>query len=136
MSEVKSLIIAPFDATGSRVKDTVQRALREVGVTPLSIDEAIQPGALWAQSITEAIRTSDFIVADLSRQNPNVVYEVGFAHALRKPTIILMSQDSTGELPTDLAGFQYIAYDPANLRSLQEQVSRAASVYLRRRGEE
>lgn len=39
--------------------------------------------------IINAIGKSDVIVADLAGHNPNVLYELGYAHAAEKPTILL-----------------------------------------------
>jgi nucleoside 2-deoxyribosyltransferase len=36
-----------------------------------------------------AIATADLVIADLSGQNPNVFYEVGIAHTLGKPVLLL-----------------------------------------------
>jgi nucleoside 2-deoxyribosyltransferase len=62
------------------------------------------------------------------------MYELGFAHALRKPTILLASTKSDdSKLPADLTGFRYLLYDPANLRMLTELVgSEIKEVALRR----
>ena len=92
--------------------------------------DQIAAGAVWANAITDAVRSSDFIVVDVTRQNPNVFYELGFAHALRKPTILIASSEATGALPSDLAGFQYIVYEPSNLRSLVDHVQRAARTFV------
>jgi len=120
MRKLKSLVISPLDAAGRRVHDTVRRSLNEAGVEVWDID--VSPGASFANAITGAIRSSDFVVADLSRQNPNVLYELGFAHALRKPTIIIASSEESTTIPSDLSGFGYIVYDPKNLRSLSEEM--------------
>ena len=72
-------------------------------------------------SILDGIREADLIIADVSHQNPNVLYEMGFAHALRKPTILLFDIKSGSSLPSDLAGLQYITYDPANFRGLADR---------------
>jgi hypothetical protein len=130
----RSLIIAPFDAAGARVQDAVRRALEDIGVEVFRFDN-IAAGALWANAITDAVRSADFLVVDVTRQNPNVFYELGFAHALRKPTILIASSEGTGALPSDLAGFQYIVYEPGNLRSLVDHVQRAAKGFVAR-GEE
>ncbi len=122
------LVIAPFDTAGSRIKDTIQRALEEVGINSLSLDN-LQPGASWVNAVTDAIKFSDFIVVDVSRQNPNVMYELGYAHALRKPTILLMSLETASSIPSDLQGHLYVAYDPKNLHSLREEIIRASYRY-------
>ena len=128
--KIRTLIITPFDASGRRVLDAVRRALLELGVDVAQPDEVAVPGALWANAITDAIRSSDFLVVDVTRQNPNVFYELGFAHAMRKPTILIASAEATTRLPSDLEGFQYIVYDPGNLRDLVNQVQRAAKMFV------
>jgi len=129
MRRTRSLVIAPFDAAGARVLDAVRRALEELGVEVSRFDN-ISAGASWANAITDAVKSSDFLVVDVTRQNPNVFYELGFAHALRKPTILIASSEGTGSLPSDLAGFQYIVYEPSNLRSLVDHVKRAAQYFV------
>lgn len=115
-------VIAPFDPDGQRVHDTVRRAIEEVGFKADYYRDLMQPGAEITSSIFDSIRRADLIIADLSRQQPNVFYEIGIAHALRKPTILLFSKKSEHALPSDLAGLQYIVYDPANLRGLADRV--------------
>jgi hypothetical protein len=135
MRKPRGLVIAPFDAAGARVLDAVRRALLDLDVEVFRFDN-IKPGASFANAITDAIRTSDFLVVDVTRQNPNVFYELGFAHALRKPTILITSSEATGALPSDLAGFQYIVYEPDNLRGLVDHVQRAAGTFVARMDEQ
>src|SRR5882672_11444973 len=115
-------VIAPFDPEGRRVQDIVRRAIQETGLRVVQYSDTIRPGAERASTILDAIRDADLIIADMSRQNPNVLYEVGFAHALRKPTILLVSIKSGSGLPSDLAGLQYFTYDPTNLDCLADLV--------------
>jgi hypothetical protein len=129
MRKTRGLVIAPFDAPGARVLDAVRRALEDVGVEVFRFDH-ISPGALWANAITDAVRSSDFLVVDVTHQNANVFYELGFAHAMRKPTILIASSEATGALPSDLAGFQYIVYEPSNLNSLGDHIKRAAKGFV------
>jgi hypothetical protein len=129
MRKTRSLVIAPFDAAGARVLDAVRRALLELNVEVFRFDN-IEPGASWANAITDAIRSSDFLVVDVTRQSANVFYELGFAHALRKPTILITSSEKSGALPSDLTGFQYIVYEPNNLRGLVDHVQRAARMFV------
>lgn len=56
-------------------------------------DEISTTGTL-TDSILEAITRSRFVVADLTDERPNCYYEVGYAHALGKPVIILAKKDT------------------------------------------
>ena len=58
--------------------------------------------------IVQGIEGADIVVADLTDLNPNVFYEVGVAHALRKPVILLTQDIDT--LPFDLQQYRTIAY--------------------------
>jgi nucleoside 2-deoxyribosyltransferase len=58
--------------------------------------------------IKDAIKTADFVIADTTGSNANVCYEVGFAHALEKPTVLLCRKGE--KLPFDLKGTNHIMY--------------------------
>jgi len=131
VSHMEALLIAPFDPSAERLRDTVHRALDRAGVKLITPD--LEAGAVWAEATTEAIASADFVIADVSRGNPNVFYEVGYAHALRKNTILLVSKDADPKLPTDLEGTFYLTYDPQNLRDLGEYITRAANGFRSRR---
>jgi hypothetical protein len=131
MRKPRGVVIAPFDAAGRRVGSAVSQSLQELGVEIFYFDQ-LQPGASWANAISEAIGSADFIVADISRPNANVLYELGHAHALRKPSILLRSLDADSRPPEALVGYPYIPYDPADLRDLEHDVQRAAQRYVER----
>jgi predicted nucleotide-binding protein len=123
------LIITPLDSAGTRLKDTIQRALDEVGIRTLRL-ENLSSGAALVNAVTDAIKSADFIVVDVSRQNPNVMYELGYAHALRKPTILIMDSDINSPLPSDLQGLLYLTYDSDNLRDLRNKIMHNAQRYI------
>lgn len=66
--------------------------------------------------VRQAIKTCNVVVADTSGGNPNVCYEVGYAHALEKPTILICRKGE--ELPFDLQGTNHLIYP--NIVSLRE----------------
>jgi hypothetical protein len=68
-----------------------------------------RPGVIL-QDITRSIVESDVIVADITPTNPNVFYELGYAHALQKPTILLANRQLE-KLPFDIGGYRVIFYD-------------------------
>ena len=105
-------VVAPLDPEGQQVQEALRYALEENGFAVVRYSDAIHPGAIRAASVLDGIREADLIVVDVSGLNPNVLYELGFAHALRKRTILLVSIKSGTGLPSDLAGFQYICTIP------------------------
>jgi hypothetical protein len=62
------------------------------------------------EDITKSIRESSVVIADITADNPNVFYEVGYAHAINKPTILL-SDKKRGKLPFDVSGFRTLFYE-------------------------
>jgi predicted nucleotide-binding protein len=133
--ETRCLLIAPFGPEFRPVFEVTRQVLEENGITVVSIDKFLA-GASLANQVTDAIRACDFVVADVSHQNPNVFYELGFAHALRKHTIILMNAKSAQRIPSDLAGFLYLVYDEDNFKELSWNLRRAVQHYISsRKGE-
>jgi predicted nucleotide-binding protein len=117
-------VIAPFDASGRRVQETIRHTLEAQGFRVVSPD--LMPAATHVMSaITEAITEADFLVVDITRQNPNVMYELGLAHGMRKPTILIQSTEGTTSFPSDLAGWLYVSYDPSNFRQFTDYLSHA-----------
>jgi len=60
--------------------------------------------------IVEEIIWSDVIVALITGNNPNVMYEVGVAHCLRKPTLLLMDDEHLDNAPFDVRAQRIIGY--------------------------
>ena len=60
--------------------------------------------------IVNSIKTSSIIIADITPNNPNVFYEIGYAHAIDKPTILLCDR-KRDKLPFDISGFRTLFYD-------------------------
>jgi len=59
--------------------------------------------------IWHSIRSSRLIIAELTGKNPNVLYEIGLAHAIGKPIIIITR--NSDDVPFDLKDLRYLFYD-------------------------
>jgi hypothetical protein len=59
--------------------------------------------------IWNAMNASRLVIADCTGRNPNVFYEMGMAHTLGKP-VILISQDKE-DIPFDIQHIRYLIYD-------------------------
>ena len=104
-------ILTPFDDQFRKVlvKGYVMPAIIEVGLEPRLADTS----NLSVQIMTEIwsqIQKSLMLVAVLSTGNRNVYYELGLAHALSKP-VVLIADESEGGRPFDIAGINTILYD-------------------------
>lgn len=70
----------------------------------------IYTNSLIVEDIAQSIREASLVLADVTPNNANVYYEVGFAHGIQKPTILL-SDRKREKLPFDISGFRLIFYD-------------------------
>lgn len=58
--------------------------------------------------IYRQIESADFIIADMTGRNPNVFYEVGYAHAKKKPVILITKE--ANDIPFDLKHHRHLIY--------------------------
>jgi hypothetical protein len=59
--------------------------------------------------IWSGINAAKVLVAELTSRNPNVFYELGLAHALNKPVVLVSSNEP--DVPFDLKHIRVIYYD-------------------------
>ena len=71
-------------------------------------DEISRPGRITSQ-IIEHLREDDLVIADLTKRNPNVFYELAVRHAVGKPVILL--GEFGDDIPFDVAAQRVIFYD-------------------------
>ncbi len=58
--------------------------------------------------IMDRIDQSDIVIAETSRPNPNVFYEIGLAHGKKKETILICRDVNT--IPFDIAAINHLLY--------------------------
>jgi hypothetical protein len=85
----------------------IKGAAAEAGTYAERVDEqTFAEGML--DRVFNQINKADVIVADMTGKNPNVFYEVGYAHALDK--IVLLVTQKADDIPFDLKHRQHIVY--------------------------
>jgi hypothetical protein len=89
--------------------DVIKPLCEDYGYKVVRGDDFYSSGQIL-EDITQSIRTAALIIADVTPDNPNVFYEVGYAHGIGKPTILL-SDRSRERLPFDISGFRTLFYD-------------------------
>ncbi len=81
--------------------------------------------------IQDSILKSDLILCDMSERNVNVFYELGLAHAIGKP-VILVSR-SEDDIPFDLQHIRTIIYDTKKVgweHDLKESICKTVSLLV------
>lgn len=72
-------------------------------------DEIYGPGVIMADIINDIVE-AEFVIAEVTPSNQNVYYELGYAHAIGKPVIMLIDQ-ATSKLPFDVAPIRALHYE-------------------------
>ena len=95
-------------ATYKSIGEHFKRKLDENGFDARRADEI--PGSqLILQDIVRDIEHSGLIVADLTGNNPNVLFELAIAYSLDK-AVVLLTQGSFDDLPFDLRHYRVVQY--------------------------
>jgi hypothetical protein len=132
LSPSKFLVLLPFDSSAKPLKDVVGKVVRASHGEPLFLDE-IRPGAVWADEVYRLVGISDAVIADVTRHNPNVMFEIGIAHGLGKPLVLLIDDAAGANLPSDLAGYQFITYSRSNFSPFLDRLRRTIQQIVQRR---
>jgi len=77
----------------------VRPSLNKIGLNVERGDEIFGTQPI-IEDIWESINSSEFIVADVTGKNPNVMYEIGMAHTVGK-AVVIMTQN-IDDVPFDL----------------------------------
>lgn len=102
-------MLMPFDGEFDDVyKLGIKQSCIDAGAYCERVDEQIYTESML-ERIYNQISKADIIIADMTGRNPNVFYEVGYAHALGK-TSILLTKNAT-DIPFDLKHYPHIIYE-------------------------
>ena len=103
-----AFVIMPFEAEFDEMyREFIVPTFEEGGFTVSRADENLDQANIL-RTIVGQIRDCDIVIADLTGANPNVYYELGVAHTMKKP-VILLTQDIEG-LPFDIKSYRVIQY--------------------------
>jgi DNA-binding NtrC family response regulator len=127
----KVFVAMPFGEEFDPVfEDHISKVVEAVGMKADRADAFSAPGAI-IDDILAAITTSEIVIADCTRRNPNVFYEIGIAHTLGKPTILVTA--NMNEVPFDLQHLRIIEYQytPRAMKQFEEKLESAIRSILR-----
>jgi hypothetical protein len=107
----KAFVIMPFkEPINACYKNVFKPALIAAGYTVHRVDEIYKPNVI-IRDIQKSVMDADLILCELTGRNPNVLYELGLAHAVGKPAILVTRNKK--DVPFDLSHIRYIPYDTA-----------------------
>ena len=108
MSTVKPFVfvLMPFESSFDDIyKVGIKAVCKELDIYCERVDEQIFEENILDRIYNQIIK-SDIVIADMTGKNPNVFYEVGYAHALNKRVILLTQK--TDDIPFDLKHYSHI----------------------------
>lgn len=132
----KCFIIQPFDGGrfDKRFRDVIVPAVKKAGLEPYRVDQDPEV-TIPIADIEQGIRSSAVCLADITIDNPNVWFELGFAIALNKPTVILCSDERKTSFPFDVQHrsiIRYVTEAPSDYINLQTTISKRLTAILKK----
>lgn len=95
--------------------EIIEPAIVDCGMTPVRSDQIVSTGNV-IDEIVDVIRVSRAVIVELTDLNPNVLIELGVAHALEK-TIVILSQDRE-KIPFDAQPRRVVGYNTSQTGSV------------------
>lgn len=100
-------VLTPFHSEFNDVYDVIKSVCEKADIRCIRGDEQNFKGDIFSH-VLKSIVQAKVVVANLGGRNPNVLYELGLAHALDKTTI-LVSQ-LLDDLPVDIKSKRIVTY--------------------------
>ena len=129
----RCFVIMPFQKDFDSVyRDAIVPALKAHGVQPLKTNEHIVSGNV-IQAIRDGLKHCRFVIADTTGDRPNVMYELGMAHAHEKPVILVrrsVAPNDAASAPFDLRTESLLLYDDSSVADLRRTLEAAISVLV------
>jgi hypothetical protein len=104
-------VIQPFDggAFDKRFDDVLLPAINDAGLSPYRVDR--DPSVtVPIDAIEGGIRDAAACLVDITTNNPNVWFELGFALACKKPVVLICSAERQTRFPFDIQHRHIITY--------------------------
>lgn len=104
-------VIQPFDngKFDSRYRDIIKPAIESCGFSAYRVDEDYSV-EIPISSIETKIKGASFVIAEITTDNPNVWFELGYSLAHSKLTIMLCSDERKSNFPFDIRHRNILTY--------------------------
>ena len=128
-------VIQPFSTKfDKRFRDVYKPALEKAGLNPYRVDQDPSTEGVM-DSIVQAIRDATICLADITTDNPNVWYELGYAFAAGRSVVMVCSGEREDKLPFDIQHQTVIMYEPeseSDFVELRETISTRATALVKK----
>nr|VFK23082.1 MAG: hypothetical protein BECKLPF1236B_GA0070989_13392 [Candidatus Kentron sp. LPFa] len=98
----------------------IDPAIREAGLAPWRGDDEHLGTNIIMRDITKSISEARLIIADVTGRNPNVMYELGLAHAAKKAVIMIAQKKE--DIPFDVGHIRYLPYNAMDISQLKSEL--------------
>lgn len=117
----RCFVIQPFDKGpfDKRYDDVFVPAIEKAALEPYRVDRDASASVL-IENIERHIQDSEMCLADISLDNPNVWYEVGFAIASGKEVILVCSEEKATAFPFDVRHRSILTYTTHSPRDFEK----------------
>ena len=103
-------VMQPFAVPlGDYYEKIYKPAIEKAGLRPVRADAEIFATGKIMDQVWQGINAAKVLVAELTTRNPNVFYELGLAHALKKPVVLVSAKEE--DVPFDLQHIRVIYYN-------------------------
>jgi len=125
----KCFVIQPFDNDrfDKRYTDIFEPAIRKSGFEPYRIDKDLSV-RIPIDEIEQGISDSEICFAEITTDNPNVWYELGYAFACEKDVVMVCSDERAGKkFPFDIQHRHIIEYktsSKSDFETLEDVITR------------
>jgi hypothetical protein len=129
-------VMQPFDqgVFDQRYEDVFAPAIRDAGLEPYRVDQDPKV-SIPIQDIELGIRDAAICLAEITQDNPNVWFELGFALACGKEVVLVCSKERTTKFPFDVQHRMIINYPtgaPRDFKKLQKDITARIKAYLQK----
>jgi hypothetical protein len=118
-------VVMPFAkklAAAAVYKDHITNVLGKMSLTFARADDFFSAREV-IRDVWSGICNSDIIIADCTTKNANVFYELGLAHAIGKPVILIT--ETSSDIPFDIGYIRYITYQytPPGMKEFEARLA-------------
>lgn len=135
-SNLDVFMAMPFsEALNPIFEDHIKKVVESANLIIVRGDDFFTANSVM-EDVWLAICAARIVIAECTGRNPNVFYEIGMAHTIGKP-IILITQNGN-DVPFDLRHIRYIRYDynPRGMKSFEVSLKRTLAETLKGEGSE